>query len=44
MQRNPRAFLWDAREATLAIQDFVAGLDAAACPYAAGPFSGRAQV
>lgn len=35
MQRDPRAYLWDVREAALAIQDFVAGLDAAA--YAATP-------
>ena len=30
MQRDPRAFLWDVREAALAIQSFTAGLDAAA--------------
>lgn len=30
MQRDPRAFLWDVREAALAIQAFTAGLDAAA--------------
>jgi hypothetical protein len=30
MQRDPRAYLWDAREAVLAIQGFVVGLDAAA--------------
>jgi uncharacterized protein with HEPN domain len=29
MQRDPRAFLWDVRDAALAIQGFVAGLDAA---------------
>ena len=29
-QRDPRAFLWDAKEAALAIQSFTAGLDAAA--------------
>jgi uncharacterized protein with HEPN domain len=28
MQRDPRAFLWDVREAALAIQTFTAGLDA----------------
>lgn len=28
MPRDPRAFLWDAREAALAIQSFTAGLDA----------------
>ena len=27
MQRDPRAFLWDVREAALAIQTFTAGLD-----------------
>lgn len=27
MQRDPRAFLWDVREAALAIQAFTAGLD-----------------
>lgn len=30
MQRDPRAFLWDVREAALAIQSFKAGMDAAA--------------
>jgi uncharacterized protein with HEPN domain len=30
MQRDPRAFLWDAREAAQAIQSFTAGLDAKA--------------
>lgn len=30
MQRNPRAFLWDVRDAALAIQSFTAGLDSAA--------------
>lgn len=30
MQRDPRAFLWDVREAALAIQGFVAGMDAGA--------------
>lgn len=29
MQRDPRAFLWDVREAALAIQSFTAGMDAA---------------
>ncbi len=29
MQRDPRAFLWDAREAALAIQTFTTGMDAA---------------
>lgn len=29
MQRDPRAFLWDVREAASAIQSFTAGLDAA---------------
>lgn len=28
MQRDPRAFLWDVREAALAIQSFTAGMDA----------------
>ena len=28
MQRDPRAFLWDARESALAIQGFTAGMDA----------------
>ena len=28
MQRDPRAFLWDARESALAIQGFIAGMDA----------------
>lgn len=35
MQRDPRAFLWDAREAALAIQSFTADVDAAA--YAGNP-------
>lgn len=30
MQRDPRAFLWDVREAALAIQSFTHGMDAAA--------------
>lgn len=30
MQRDPRAFLWDVREAALAIQSFSANMDAAA--------------
>jgi uncharacterized protein with HEPN domain len=30
MQRDPRAFLWDVREAAQAIQSFTAGLDAKA--------------
>jgi len=30
MQRDPRAFLWDVREAALSIQSFTAGMDAAA--------------
>lgn len=30
MQRDPRAFLWDVREAALAIQSFTAGMDAPA--------------
>ena len=30
MQRDPRAFLWDVREAAQAIQSFTAGLDASA--------------
>lgn len=29
MQRDPRAFLWDVREAALAIQAFTAGMDTA---------------
>jgi uncharacterized protein with HEPN domain len=29
MQRDRRAFLWDAREAALAIQAFTAGMDSA---------------
>jgi uncharacterized protein with HEPN domain len=37
MQRDPRAFLWDVRESALAIQSFMAGLDAAA-------YSGNALV
>ena len=28
MQRDPRAFLWDARKSALAIQGFIAGMDA----------------
>ncbi len=28
MQRDPRAYLWDVREAALAIQSFTAGMDA----------------
>jgi uncharacterized protein with HEPN domain len=28
MQRDPRAFLWDVRESTLAIQAFTSGMDA----------------
>ena len=30
MQRDPCAFLWDVRDAVLAIQGFVAGMDSAA--------------
>ena len=30
MRRDPRAFLWDVREAALAIQSFMVGMDAAA--------------
>ena len=30
MQRDPRAFLWDVREAALAIQAFTTGMDAPA--------------
>ena len=30
MQRDPRAFLWDVRDAALAIQGFVAGMDVSA--------------
>lgn len=30
MQRDPRAFLWDVRDAALAIQSFTAGMDATA--------------
>ena len=30
MQRDPRAFLWEVREAALAIQSFTAGMEAAA--------------
>ena len=30
MQRDPRAFLWDVREAALAIQSFTQGMDAMA--------------
>ena len=29
MQRDPRAYLWDVREAALAIQSFIVGMDAA---------------
>ena len=29
MQRDPRAYLWDVREAVQAIETFVAGLDRA---------------
>lgn len=35
MQPDPRAYLWDVREAALAIQEFVAGMDVAT--YAATP-------
>ena len=28
MQRDPRAFLWGVRESVLAIQGFIAGMDA----------------
>lgn len=35
MQRDPRAYLWDVREAVHAIQTFVEGMDATA--YAATP-------
>ena len=28
MQRDPRAFLWDVRESALAIQGFIAGMNA----------------
>lgn len=37
MQRDPRAFLWDVRDAALAIQSFTTGMDAAA--YAANPMA-----
>ena len=37
MQRDPRAFLWDVREAALAIQSFTTGMDAAA--YTANPMA-----
>ena len=37
MQRDPRAFFWDVREAALAIQSFTTGMDAAA--YAANPMA-----
>ena len=37
MQRDPRAFLWDVREAALAIQSFTTGMDAAT--YAANPMA-----
>ena len=30
MPRDPRAFLWDVREAVLAIQSFIGAMDAAA--------------
>ena len=30
MQRDPRAFLWDVREAALAIQTFTKGMDVTA--------------
>ena len=30
MQRDPRAFLWDVREAAAAIESFTQGMDAAA--------------
>jgi len=30
MQRDPRAFLWDVRDAALAIQSFTAGMDVVA--------------
>lgn len=30
LQRDPRAFLWDVREAALAIQSFTTGMDAVA--------------
>ena len=30
MRRDPRAFLWDVREAALSIRSFTAGMDAAA--------------
>ena len=30
MQRDPRAFLWDVREASLAIQSFTQDMDAMA--------------
>ena len=28
MQRDPRAYLWDVRESAIAIQGFIAGMDA----------------
>jgi uncharacterized protein with HEPN domain len=37
MQRDPRAFLWDVRESALAIENFVADLDAAS--YAVNPMA-----
>ena len=37
MQRDPRAFLWDVREAALAIQSVTTGMDAAT--YAANPMA-----
>jgi uncharacterized protein with HEPN domain len=37
MQRDPRAYLWDVREAALAIQAFTTGMDAAA--YGANPMA-----
>lgn len=37
LQRDPRAFLWDVREAALAIQSFTTGMDAVA--YASNPMA-----
>ena len=37
MQRDPRAYLWDARESALAIQSFTAGMDAVS--YASNPMA-----
>ena len=37
MRRDPRAYLWDARESALAIQSFTAGMDAAS--YAGNPMA-----